>query len=331
MGEVSQIRELQQGLSNAQHHLRLEETSRQPRGAAIFVPSLVVVRPLLRPNYWCIRQLVQLGESHKKIQSLWKMGEQQAERLHWRCIRDLQECWSCAQRQKLCCCRSRENSRSWGGKISLLFCLLPAVLSLPLLWASSINWLNGQKSTQGMKEAFASRRDWRDSNECSKGSLWGRGGDTGGAVPSVCARGRFCSMDKAQESIPRDSRWVKPGEARTITDQRCEDEAENMRAAQSQCPICAGTEHKDSTTCRDSSGTLSHFPAIHGLKASWVRHHAFVFCGPWHAFLLEIYFSCLWTHESFGMVIDKRSLDEKNHNDIKTDLAGFLRYDEKFM
>lgn len=47
--EVSQIQQLQQGLSNAQHHLRLEETSRQPQGPAIFV---VVSSVRIRLRTW---------------------------------------------------------------------------------------------------------------------------------------------------------------------------------------------------------------------------------------------------------------------------------------
>jgi len=56
--------------------------------------------------------------------------DQEAEKVHQRCTEDLQAGWSCARRQKLCYGKSKFNSLSWGGKILLIFLLLPAVLSL---------------------------------------------------------------------------------------------------------------------------------------------------------------------------------------------------------
>lgn len=82
----------------------------------------------------------------------------------------------------------------------------------------------------------------------------------------------------------------------------------------------ARKEGKDRSIFRDFSGALSWLPAIRGLKASWLRDCAFVFHGPWHTFLLQTYLIVslnpwkLW-HNNL------RYLDEKNHSNLKTDLA----------
>lgn len=170
--------------------------------------------------------------------------DQEAERVHWRYTKDLQVGWSCAWRQKFCYGKSKFSSLSRRGKILLFFLLLPAVLSLPLPWASSgicwINLLNRQKPTWGIKKEFAF---WRDLNQPSKGSVWGRGGEKwGGCTLSLCE----LKVDKPQESIPRVSGWVKSREhpSSLSSDQRCKELVKNVKIACSQYPVCWMLEKK---------------------------------------------------------------------------------------
>lgn len=300
------------GLSNAQHHLRLEETSKQDMGL-LFLYHHLLSDSSLGQMAGASASWFSSVKVTKRSRACAKMGEQEAERLEMN-----QRCLGVVELPKGSCVIAEAERTAGPGEGKSPLLSASAVLSLGRAVAKreSTGW-TGRKATRNKRGVCI-----------SKGSERGWGGDKGGAAPSACARGRSCSTDKAQESIPRDSRWVNP---RQHTPERRGSRSEHQGSAQPVSVLGAGTENKASPTCWDFSGTLSHFPAIHGLKASWVRHHAFVFCGPWHAFLLEIYFSCLWTHESFGMIIDKRSLDEKNYCNIKTDLAGFLQYDEKFM
>lgn len=176
-----------------------------------FVPSLVVVRPLCKPNNWQLFvgwfssvKVTKRARATAKVEK-----DQEAEWVHWRCTKDLQVGWSCARRQKFCYGKSQFNSLSWWEKI-LLFCLLlPAVLSLPLPWASSgTRWINStrrQKTTRGVKEEFVSQRDL---NQPSKESVWARAGGEGRWYPQyVRAEGAAAWTNRKSLSLGWEDEW----------------------------------------------------------------------------------------------------------------------------
>lgn len=176
----------------------------------------------------------------KRARASAKMGKKkEAERLLWGCTKDPQVGWSCAQRQKFCYGKSKSNSLPWWREHLPLLpsassCAFP---SFPLgQLRHMLNWLVKQvENHMGNKPSeFAS---WRDLNQCSEGSVWGRKGEI---VPSVYVGWRCCSMDKTQESIPRVSGWVKLREHPLSLPSGHKEPGKNMKIACSQHPVSAG-------------------------------------------------------------------------------------------
>lgn len=163
--------------------------------------------------------------------------DQEAQRVRWRCTKDLQVGPRCARRQKFCYGKSKFNGLSRWGKILLFFLLLPAVPSLPLPRASSgtrwIESLSRQKTTRGVKKSLYLERIGINT---AKGQCEGGVGRKGEVVPSVWASWRCCSMDKLQRSVPRVSGWVK-SKVTVITFLWPKKLFKNMTTARGQYPV----------------------------------------------------------------------------------------------